>query len=371
MNKTIVCSVGTSAAKETCRSDQLLAWVREHGGPEQAAPKILEPFRAIRPEGAALRERLSAEIHSLVRIGLESRDRVLLLASATDDGFACALAVRDYLDAHWPGLEVRVDRVPGLQVRDPVEFRRRGVVEYCRRCLTAVHDFGAEQVILNPTGGYKALVPYAVLVGMLKRVPCRYIFEQSETLLELPPLPVEFQRGVFEAYRPLFERIERESAVSRVEWERDVPFQEQGLLEALVEFAGDGVTLSGVGLLFLDEVRTPSQLVPFLSQRAWNDCLNNLARLRECEPFRFLERMAQSQDARRLAEHVNVGDGLRWLKPGRTTDRYLVSVEGWRLLVWRTIREDEVGPHYPQKVTVDSQRERRQYSPFTRMEFVE
>jgi hypothetical protein len=272
---------------------------------------------------------------------------------------------------YWPGLDVQVDRVPGLQVQDAVEFRRRGVVEYCRRCLQAVHDFGADFVVLNPTGGYKALVPYTVLVGMLKRVPCRYIFEQSEALLELPPLPVEFQRGLFEVYRPLFERIERESAVPLAEWERNVPHNERRLLEALVEFEGDSVTLSGVGLLFLDEVRTPTQLVPFLSRRAWDDCLKNLARLRECDPFRFLERVARSQEARRHAEHVNVGGGLRWLKPGRTTDRYLVSIEGWRLLVWRAIREDEVGADYPQQVTVNPARDRSQYSPFTRMEFVE
>jgi putative CRISPR-associated protein (TIGR02619 family) len=371
MSKTIVCSVGTSAAKGICPAAKLIDWVREHGGPEQAAPKILDRFRMIRPEGVALREELSAEIHSLVRIGLDSRDRVLLLASATDDAFVCALALREYLQAHWPGLDVQVDRVPGLQVHDALEFRRRGVLEYCRRCLQAVHDYGAEFVVLNPTGGWKALVPYTALVGMLKRVPCRYMFEQSESLLELPPLPVEFQRGLFEVYRPVFERIERESAISRTEWERNIPYSERPVLEALVEFEGDSVTLSGVGLLFLDEVRTPSQFVPFLSQRAWDDCLNNLARLRECEPFRFLDRVARSREAFRRFEHVNVGNGMRWLKPGNTTDRYLISVEEWRMLVWRAIREDEIGPNYPGEVTIDPQRDRRQYSPFTRMEFVE
>ncbi len=371
MSKTIVCSVGTSAAKGTCRADQLIAWVHERGGPEPAALEILANFRTIRPEGAALRESLSAEIHSLVRIGLEACDRAVLLASATDDGFACALAVRDYLQAHWQGVDVQVDRVPGLQVHDALEFRRRGVVEYCRRCLQAVQSYGADFVVLNPTGGFKALVPYTVLVGMLKRVPCRYIFEQSETLLELPPLPVEFQRGIFEAYRPLFERIERDSAITRTEWERDVPYQERGMLEALVDHEGDSVTLSGVGLLFLDEVRTPSQLVPFLSQRAWDECLNNLARLPECKPFEFLGRVARSPEALSRFEHLNAGKGLRWLKPGNTKDRYLVSVEGWRLLVWRAIREDQTGPNYKGEVTVDPQRDRRQYSPFTRMEFVE
>ena len=104
------------------------------------------------------------------------------------------MAVGEYLRDGWPELEMQEVRVSGLQVHDAAEFRRRGVVEYCRRCWQAVHDYGAEFVVLNPTGGYKALVPYTVLVGMLKRVPCRYIFEQSDALLELPPLQVEFER---------------------------------------------------------------------------------------------------------------------------------------------------------------------------------
>ena len=371
MSKTIVCSVGTSAAKGICPADKLAQWVKQYDGVEVAAETIFAQFADVRPEGEALQKTLSAEIHSLVRIGVNATDRAILLASGTDDGQACARAVECYLKRYYDGILTEVKPVKGLQVKNAELFRREGVVNFVRYCLNAVSDYGAAQVILNPTGGFKALVPYTVLVGMLKRVPCRYIFEQSETLLELPPLPVEFQRGIFEAYRPMFEQIERDSSISRAEWEQAVPYHERDLLEALVEIVGDTVTLSGVGLLFLDEVRVPSQLVPFLSQRAWNDCLIDLSRLATCDPFRFLERVARSREAFRLAEHLNQGNGLRWLKPGNTTDRYLVSIEGWRMLVWRAIREDQEGRNYPSTVVVDPQRDRSQYAPFTRMEIVE
>ena len=71
-----------------------------------------------------------------------------------------------------------------------------------------------------------------------------------------------------------------------------------------------------------------------------------------------------------LYEHINVGNGLRWLKPGRTTDRYLVSVEGWRMLLWRAIREDQEGAQYARNINVNPATERRSYAPFMRMEFV-
>src|SRR5947209_15496418 len=107
----------------------------------------------------------------------------------------------------------------------------------------------------------------------------------------------------------------------------------------------------------------------FLSRKAWEDCLDNLAQLKNCDPFRFLHRVAADTNQFRLAEHINVGNGLRWLKPGRTTDRYLVSVEDWRMLVWRAIREDEVGADYPRRIAVDPATDRARLGPFTRMEF--
>jgi putative CRISPR-associated protein (TIGR02619 family) len=369
MAHTIVCSVGTSAAKGVCPPAQLGRWVEEQGGVEPAAAALFTRFAGVLPEGEALRDTLSAEIHSLVRIGVSAADRVILLASDTPDGQACAHALTRYLGRHYPGILTEARPVKGLQVADAELFRREGVVNFVRDCLRAVHDFSAAQVILNPTGGYKALVPYTVLVGMVKRVPCRYIFEQSTQLLTLPPLPVAFDRGPFERYRGLIERIERDTAIPAADWDREVRHDDRSLLEPLVERTGAEVTLSAVALLLLDEVRSPSALVPFLSRAAWNDCLDNLCRRQDCDPFRFLHRVAADKNQFRLAEHVNVGHGLRWLKPGRTTDRYLVSVEDWRMLVWRAIREDEVGADYPQRVTVDPGADRPRLGPFTRMEF--
>lgn len=37
-----------------------------------------------------------------------------------------------------------------------------------------------------------------------------------------------------------------------------------------MEVPGDQVTLSAIGLMFLDEVRSATRLVPFLSPQAWD-----------------------------------------------------------------------------------------------------
>ena len=181
----------------------------------QAAAMIVATFKHFEPIGHNLTSKLSAEIHSLARMQLEIKDRVLLLASDTSEGLACAQAVEAYLVRYWDGLQVVTETVPGLQVDDAEQFRRVGVVE--------------------------------------------------------------FSRSRFEAFKPLFERIERDSSVSLYDWDRDVPFEERATLEPLVEHIGQEVTLSAIGLLFLDEVRTATTLVPFLSRQAWDD--GSLSRL--------------------------------------------------------------------------------------------
>ncbi|MFM7423670.1 MAG: CRISPR-associated protein [Elainella sp.] len=377
MVKTVITAAGISAARTLKRNeDQLLEWIEEQGKnskPEdklsQAAVSLFNEFKNISPEGDNLTKFLSAEIHSLVRIGISSSDRILLLASSTETGYCCALAVEKYLQHYWPGISTKVEQIRGLQVKDATLFRTQGVVEFVRRINKAVNDYGSENIILNPTAGFKALVPYTVLMGMLKSIKCEYIFEQSTALLELPPLPVEFRRSQFEAYRDLFEKIERETYISVTEWERQVSYLERGQFDPLIETLGEQVTLSAVGFLFLDEIRSPSVLAPFLSQKAIRDCFDNLTQLDDCDPFRFLSRVSRDKSALQQAEHINVGNGLRWLKPGRTTDRYLISVEGWRMLVWRAVREDQVGPNYASKIKVNPDTERQSYSPFMRMEF--
>lgn len=369
MVKTIICSVGTSAAKALgFKPKDLLNWVKKQKSVEDAAQQVFFTFREIIPEGENLKDDLSAEIHSLVRIGITNEDRVILLASSTDDGYCCALAVEKYLKHHWTGIYAKAEPITGLQVIDAELFRKEGVVNFVKRILKEVDSYDASNIILNPTGGYKALVPYTVLLGMVKGIKCDYIFEQSTTLLELPPLPVEFKRSQFETYKDLFEKIERETEISQAEWEARVPYTERNILESLVEFSNNHVTISAVGFLFLEEMRRPSVLVPFLSQKAIRDCFDNLAKLDDCDPFRYLSRVASSIETFKSAIHIPVANKLYWLKPGNTTDRYLVSVEDWRLLVWRAIREDQEGSDYASKVKVNPDSERRAYSPFMRVD---
>ncbi|MBK1645220.1 CRISPR-associated protein [Thiocapsa imhoffii] len=376
-----LCTCGTSAAKKLFGQPTPFnaAWVAEHGGVEAAAKAIHDTFRTARmDDDVALKRDLSAEIHSLARMGVNDKDTVVLFSSETADGQACAGAVQRYLEQVRAGIVCRVEVVPGLQVTDAHAFRTQGVLNFTKAVLDAIDANGAAQCVLNPTGGFKSLVPYTVLIGMLRGVPAKYIFEQSSALIPLPMMPVEFARSRLEPLRPLLERIQNETAIPRAALDQALPsFEEREILESLFEDQGQGqVSLSPVGFLVWEELERPTALVPFLSRRA----LDDLLKIRATEgtaPDDYIARAARSPEQLAVGKHEPWSNGLFWLKRGEhTRDRYLVSVEGWRLLVWRIVDHDE----YDRLLTESRKRdvgarvaaERRvQYAPFIRMELYE
>ncbi len=104
------------------------------------------------------------------------------------------------------------------------------------------------------------------------------------------------------------------------------------------------------------------------------DDLPKLRAIEDCTPEDYLTRVARVRKHLEAGRHEPWSRGLFWLKPGEhTRDRYLVSVEGWRLLVRRMVEHKE----YDKLLTENRQRDvgarvvaerRARYAPFVRME---
>jgi putative CRISPR-associated protein (TIGR02619 family) len=376
-----LCNVGTSASQAVLREPAFRTahlagkenvsrldkdLVAHLGGPNDAfaamAPYFLSyDFRT----DADLRQRLSAEVHSLVRLGLNAADRVVLFFSDTPDGEVCARLVEAYLRQRL-GMAAEAlsrERVAGLQVDDAVRFRREGVPNYFRLALRAGERQGWYDVVLNPTGGYKALVSYTTLLGMMFGVPVCYIFDNGRELLRLPPLPVEIDRNRLAPLLPSMERVERETTIPADDFWGRSPYEMRQEYASLVEEEGGQVTLSPLGLLVwerLCQAEGTRTLGVYLSRQAWNDRENAPA---DWDVDSFLRRLRTAADVDHYRHPLS--DGSLWLKPGNTSDRYRVEVEGDRLLVYRIQSHDDylraVGRPWP----------RSQFSPFTRFDFVD
>lgn len=308
----------------------------------------------------------------MIRLGLSPADRVILYGSDTLVGRTVVLALKSLLEDYLPGLAVSAKTIDGLQVHDGETFRRRGVVNFVKELGDDIERFGLESCILNPLGGYKALVPYSVLVAMIRGIQSCYIFEGADAVLSLPSLPLDFPPSLLEAVSLLCEKIDRETSIEAREFDRLLGQSPVGRDYAAILFEREGghYTLSAVGMLLWQTLRERRPLVPYVSHAAIQE-LCELARRENCHPFEFLNRVCRSADQFESKKHGNAGAGLTWLKPGNTADRYLVSVEeGWRLLVWRAVAHDDYDRLSDKRALGAELRARSTaLSPFVRLDF--
>lgn len=252
MLQTILCTIGTSIANgcpELGRfQKQGSVWENDTA---QLEREIQERLRRFDLASAPGRIAASAELNSLHRLGLAEGNEVVLLASDTADGRACAEALRTTIQRVWPGVRATVERVVGLQVRDAERLRQVGLARLVQIVLRFAEDPQrryAGGLVLNPTGGFKGVVPFLTVVGMLYQIPTVYVFEFSEALIRLPALPVGFDLQLFLRARPAVSALRAAGGVMPVAkffaTIREFSEEERPQFQSLLEVDGPDATLS-------------------------------------------------------------------------------------------------------------------------------
>lgn len=138
----------------------------------------------------------SAELHTWFRLGLfkqPASERVRLIHSHTPDGRFCAECLRDYAQHY--GLDAALVDITELHYTDAANFNRglRQLVHVLAEQIRAATHSPQDEVALAATGGFKAEIAVANLVGALLGAPVYYIYEQFQQLIKLEPLPIALQ----------------------------------------------------------------------------------------------------------------------------------------------------------------------------------
>jgi putative CRISPR-associated protein (TIGR02619 family) len=182
--------------------------------------------------------RASAETNAISRL-LQTDDRIVFLHSHTDDGRRCAEALQRYYDR-------RGHHAESIEVRDLSYVESRFKLQGLRALVAALAErIGWERaqgrtVVINATGGFKAEIAYATLVGLLFDVPVYYIHELFNDLIEMPPVPVAWDYAVLAEWEEFFDWIDAEPrATVDVDRYRPSPPQE---VRMLLKDDGDGCT---------------------------------------------------------------------------------------------------------------------------------
>jgi putative CRISPR-associated protein (TIGR02619 family) len=144
--------------------------------------------------GMEAEERLcGAEINSiasLLRHDYIAQDcGLFFLHSDTPNGQAIASILRQYYRAQGHAL-VETVKVEDLQDQDPRRFRTRGLRQLARELCKILRERTPAACAINATGGYKAQIAIAVLIGQAIGVPVFYKHELFPEIIAFPPMPV-------------------------------------------------------------------------------------------------------------------------------------------------------------------------------------
>lgn len=202
----------------------LLSGVRR-AGKVDGLPSAQEALALLGCEGPYSRA-CGAEVNSTALLAggqklsvgvLEAPFRVHLLVSDTPEGEWSGKVLTTHL-RDWKGVAgVTWEAVAGLDGRNPRGFGHQGLRELvktaAKRLTEARRQDPGGQCVINATGGYKAQISLAGLLGQALKVPVVYLFEQFEQCIELPPMPVDFDRSLWIENYGLFRALAEEGMV--------------------------------------------------------------------------------------------------------------------------------------------------------------
>ncbi|MDD3535995.1 MAG: putative CRISPR-associated protein [Candidatus Cloacimonetes bacterium] len=211
----------------------------------------------------------SAELNGIVQYyqGIMENARAdthILLPSDTYIGKAACQIVESYLKRYCN--DVRLLEIKDLQTQDGGTFQY-ALSGLAKEIMTIKEGmYQGQKLVFNLTGGFKAILGFLQSLGMFYADETVYVFEFSDSLLRIPPLPVKLVPDEYlKDYSRIFRRLDRALPVQEAECSQ-IP-------ASLVLCLFDETTLSIYGKIVWDNFRrdlyssrlldSPSELIQY------------------------------------------------------------------------------------------------------------
>uniref|UniRef100_A0A7C3ECY3 Putative CRISPR-associated protein n=1 Tax=Gracilinema caldarium TaxID=215591 RepID=A0A7C3ECY3_9SPIR len=176
---------------------------------DQLAKELLKVAPTSRVCGAEINT-----IHDLMMSRKFPIEHIHFLVSDTEDGKNTGQVLQKYFTQYNNGIfknKVDFESVENLQDRDPKAFKIFGLRNLVRAIGSITQRVGMEQVVIDATGGYKAQIAIAVLIGQVLNIPVVYKHERFSEIIEFPPLPVDFDYDLIGTYAGLLHYIDNKN----------------------------------------------------------------------------------------------------------------------------------------------------------------
>ncbi len=173
--------------------------------------------------------------------------------------------LKKYYKSH---VEVK-ERIKGLQVREKEIFERDGIinlVDFLSEIASDGKTINFGDMVLNITGGYKAIIPYLTLIGQIHNIPLYYIFEDRISLLKIPQAPVDFDYLLIEENLDALEELYKNKIMSSENFDKYLypshekelkkeELEKSSVLHCTNEGGQKRIELTSIGRLLIDKYK--------------------------------------------------------------------------------------------------------------------
>ena len=237
MKNSIICTVGTS----------LLGNMRRNNieGKDEILRKLSKTDETDRICGAEINSNYSIIKNNYIN-ELKS---IYFCVSNTDDGELVGEILSRYYENKYPQCQTEIRIVEKLQSNDYKAFKNHGLknlVKNISDIISGLQNKGYEPVI-NATGGYKAQISFAGLIGQALKIPVYYQFEYFLDIIEMPPMPVSFDDVLWNTNYDVFDALYRKDLIetNKIDYSK---LDER--IRILIDEDEGNYILSPVGLLY-------------------------------------------------------------------------------------------------------------------------
>lgn len=195
-------------------------------------------------------------VHEAVTRGHVVLNHVHFLVSDTTEGKNTGNFLENYfIERGIDDLQTATYHViEGLQDEKPARFKTFGLRNLVRQIGDLVQKHGADNTLIDATGGYKAQIAIAAIFGQALGMPVLYRHERFSEIINFPPMPVIFDYSILGENAALLATFERGATLTATEIE-DLDEKVRVLLEE-IEVGGESVfALGAVGQIFLTGFR--------------------------------------------------------------------------------------------------------------------
>ncbi|MBT8763257.1 putative CRISPR-associated protein [Desulfohalobiaceae bacterium Ax17] len=274
MRNTLLCTVGTSFLGNLKRlepgSDMPAEWEEIRLSSEQKDWKRVARLMAnIDPAHGCCGAEINTIEHLRYKKGIDL-DNLIFLVSDTEQGRNMGQFLKKYFalrkDLKFKTLDYAV--IENLQDEAPRDFRTKGLRNLVKTIGDYIQRFGGERfVALDATGGYKAQIAIAVVIGQALNIPVYYKHERFNEIIDFPPLPISLDYDLVGENADILMSLEQGSCFA----ESELGVIDERLKIFLTEVEVDGerlYELSPIGQVYLLSYDRRHQSAPQTLEKA-------------------------------------------------------------------------------------------------------